>query len=50
MKIWLFIIFFISMAGCSIVSVFADSASNSLSLSLEEGIKALGLIVTGYMS
>ncbi len=34
MKIWLFIIFFISMTGCSVVSVFADSTSNSLSLSL----------------
>jgi hypothetical protein len=34
MKIWLFIIFFIQITGCSVVSVFADSASNSLSLSL----------------
>ena len=34
MKIWLFIIVVISVTGCSVISVFADSTSNSLSLSL----------------
>ena len=34
MKVWLFIIVVMSVTSCSIVSVFADSTSNSLSLSL----------------
>ena len=34
MRIWLFIIVVMSVTGCSVISVFADSTSNSLSLSL----------------
>ena len=34
MKVWLFIIVVMSVTGCSVISVFADSTSNSLSLSL----------------
>ena len=37
MKLWLFIIIVMLVTGCSIVSVFADSTSNSLSLSLPNG-------------